>query len=468
MAYNPPIMSSSNKMPSRFLILALWLMLPLHKADLSAQDLPPAYAITNITIHQAGQESLPSATIIWRDGIITDVGQNIPIPFDAFTIDAGDSLHLYPGFIDALNVWGSPDDKWEDQPGSTPGSPSYERAGIAPHKKLSNLFIRSKEGEEALKRGFTVANLTPKGRMLPGSSELFLIDAEIQSSTLLSETGLVFRFQSSGGGWTSRAYPSTDMAVIAKFRQLLYDAKALDEHIRFSDSRNGGSLPVVERDPVLMSLIPVLNGEKKLFFELANAEDLDRLFTLQDEFGFQVTLITGQDITEWAEELIRREIAVLSTLRVPKKPDWMKEDDEEEAEAQSDSLEESSESRPQWKIEEERLFNARQKQVWSQEMKALSSLREAGVEIGFSGIGISSKDAQSYIKLLLEEGGLSEDDLLGMMTTSNAKILGLGDRLGSLKKGSIASFSIFSEPFTAKDASVAMSVTNGHLFKWEN
>lgn len=466
MAYNPLIMSSLNKLPLRFLVLALWLMLLFHKADLSAQDLPPAYAITNITIHQAGQESLPSATIIWRDGIITDVGQNIPIPFDAFRIDAGDSLHLYPGFIDALNVWGSPDDKWEEEPGSTPGTPSYERAGIAPHKKLSNLLIRSKEGEEALKRGFTVANLTPKGRMLPGSSELFLINAEIQSSTLLSETGLVFRFQSSGGGWTSRAYPSTDMAVIAKFRQLLYEAKALDEHILFSESRNGGSLPVVERDPVLMSLIPVLNGEKKLFFELANAEDLDRFFTLQDEFGFQATLITGQDITDWSQELIRRDIAVLSTLRVPKKPDWMKE--EEEGESQADSLEESSSTQPQWKIEEERLFNARQKQVWSQEVKALSSLRKAGVEVGFSGLGISSKDSKSYIKLLLEEGELSEDDLLGMMTTSNAKILALGDRLGSLKKGSIASFSIFSDPFTAKDASVTMSVTNGHLFKWED
>lgn len=462
-------MSSLNKLPSRFILfLTLWLILRIDQIDLSAQDLPPAYAITNITIHQAGQESLPSATIVWRDGVITDVGQNISIPFDAFTINAGDSLHLYPGFIDALNVWGSPDDKWEDEPGSTPGSPSYERAGIAPQKKLSNLLIRSKEGEEALKRGFTVGNLTPKGRMLPGSSELFLIDAEIQNSTLLSETGLVFRFQSSGGGWTSRAYPSTDMAVIAKFRQLLYDAKALHEHIQFSESRNGGSLPVVERDPVLMSLIPVINGEKKLFFELANAEDLDRLFTLQDEFGFQITLITGQDITDWSEELIRREIAVLSTLRVPKKPDWMKEDEKDQSEAQSDSSEESSESIPQWKIEEERLFNARQKQVWSQEVKALSILKGSGVEIGFSGIGVSSKDAQSYIKLLLEEGGFSEDDLLRMMTTNNAKILGLGDRLGSLKKGSIASFSIFTDPFTAKDASVAMSVTNGHLVNWED
>jgi len=450
------------------LILPIWLILSFSiSLKIYAQDQPPAYAVTNVTIHQAGLEPILSGTVIWRDGVITDVGEDLTIPFDAFTIDAGDSLHLYPGFIDGLNVLGSPDDKWEELPGSTPGSPTYERAGVAPQRSPSSMLTRSKDGEEALKRGFTSVNLVPKGRMLPGSTELALIHYEIQKSTLIKETGTLFRFQGSGGGWTSRAYPSTDMAVIAKFRQLLYEATALDEHLQFLESRNGSSLPVVDKDPVLMALIPILKGEKSLFFELANSEDLDRFFALQDEFGFRAVIITGVDITDWSGEIKRRNIQVLSTLRVPDKPKWLVEEEKKEGEEDSVETEPQVEAQPEWKIEEERLFNARQKQAWTQEVKSLSALLNSGVTVGYAGIGTSAKEFRNYIKLLLEDGQLTSEDLLKMMTTSNAEIFGLNERLGSIRPGAIASFTIFSDEFTAKDTDAIMTVTNGQIHNWE-
>jgi len=257
------------------------------------------------------------------------------------------------------------------------------------------------------------------------------------------------------------------MAVIAKFRQLLYEATALDEHLQFSETRNGSSLPVVDKDPVLMALIPILQGEKPLFFELSNSEDLDRFFILQDEFGFRSVIITGEDITDWSGELMKRNIPVLSTLRVPEKPKWLVEEEEKEGKEDSVASEQPEENQPEWKIEEERLYNARQKQAWTQEVKSLSALLNSGVTVGYAGIGTSAKEFRNYIKLLLEDGQLTSEDLLKMMTTSNAEIFGLNERLGSIRPGAIASFTIFSDEFTAKDTDAIMTVTNGQIHNWE-
>lgn len=461
--------------PTKRLVVCIgvWLNISLICSQLRAQDLPPAYAITNVTIHQFGKAPVVSGTVIWRDGVVTEAGNNVSIPFDAYTIDGGDSLHIYPGFIDGLNTWGSPKEDWSDEPKLAPGTPTFIRAGVRPQRKPSDLLVKStKEFENALKNGFTAANLIPIGRMLPGSPELFLMDDQVDASDAYSSGGILFQFEGSGGGWTDRAYPSTDMAVIAKFRQLMYDAIALNDHLQLSKTRNGLSLPVAERDPVLMALIPILNQEEPLYFYLDQSEDLERFFVLQDEFGFKSVLVTSENITEWADELKRREIPVLATLRVPKKPKWMTEEENRTKQSTADSLkasehvEEVEDSRPQWKIEEERLFRARQKQAWMSEIQSIGELRKTGVKIGYAGFQTTLKDLRSTISDLLKYGVLTQDDLLGMMTVMNADILGLSGRFGTIDKGSIASFSVFDKEFSAERTNVVMTVSNGQLFNW--
>ncbi len=454
-------------------ISIFFLFIPISNQVIS-QDLPPAYALTNVTVHRVGQAPISSGTLVWRDGVIQEMGIDVSIPFDAFTIDGGDSLHVYPGFIDALNTWGSPAEEWSDEPKTTPGMPTYVRAGIRPERRASETHVRtSTEYINALKNGFTSGNLVPKGRMLPGRVEFFLLDEELEASNLYRSGGRLFQLEGAGGGWTDRAYPSTDMAVIAKLRQLFYEAIALREHLQFSQNRTGASLPVPDHDPVLLSLISILSGEEPLYFYLKQAEDLDRFFTLQDEFGFKAVLVTGENISEWAPEILRRDIPVLSTFFVPKKSDWMKNETRYSTDIQTDTLknegkeDELPETRPQWKIEEERLFQMRQKQAWLTHVNSLSVLKNSGVQLGFAGYGTSLKDWRENLLLLLEHGNLSAEELLFMMTQSNATILGVGDRLGTLSEGGIASFSVFSDEFTADKSKVIMTVAKGDVMEWK-
>lgn len=443
-------------------------------APVQSQDSPPAMALTSVTLHQADGSVLPGASIVWRDGVIQAAGSGIQIPFDAYVIDGGDSLHVYPGFIDGLNTWGSPDGPAYSGSTGTPGSPTPARAGVQPERTPStHMQADHKDYEQALKAGFTSANLVPDGRMLPGTSETALIDGSFSRADVIGgPSALVFRFQGAGGGWTDRAYPSTDMAVMAKFRQTMYDAQALLDHIRYTESRGGGELPVPERDPVLESMFPVLNGTLPVLFETDSPEDLERFLLIKDEFGFDAILASGKELSSRAGMLRQRGIPVLASIDVPDKPDWMKEQEKEASAAadsasapadseQADAEDGDAEELPAWAKAERDAFQARQREAWNRAVGNIRALREAGVTVGYAGHGLELKDLPGKLRLLVEDGGLTETDLLEMMTSNTARILGRDARMGSLKTGAIANLAVFDKPFTQSKASVVMTVTNG-------
>src|SRR5699024_11892917 len=92
---------------SIFICVAFWIFAAV---DASAQS-PPAQAFDNVTIHTANGQTIGGGTIVWRDGIIEAIGQDVTIPLDDYVRVGGDSLHVYPGVIDGMSLWGIPDRK---------------------------------------------------------------------------------------------------------------------------------------------------------------------------------------------------------------------------------------------------------------------------------------------------------------------------------------------------------------------
>ena len=90
----------------------------------------PAHAITNVTVHMADGSTIENTNIVWRNGIIEQVGVNATIPFDAFVIDGGDSSHV---FQDLLMGWpfGGVDVSRDLPRLENPGKPPYDRAGLS-------------------------------------------------------------------------------------------------------------------------------------------------------------------------------------------------------------------------------------------------------------------------------------------------------------------------------------------------
>ncbi len=417
----------------------------------------PAEAFENVIIHTADGNTIESGSIVWRDGVITSMGENATIPFDAYVYDGGDSLHVYPGFIDGLAQWGSPDIENNSGTPDEPGNPSYERAGIQPQRyPADQLKSDDKALAEAPKHGFTTALLSFKGRMLPGQADLFFINGEkTQEQLLQSGVGITAQFEEAGGA----AYPSTTMALMVQFRQLFNEARALKEQQHYFASTTG-DYPAPKQDKVLEALYPVMEQEKPFYFVVNTKENIERLFWLQDELGFDVVIVSGKEAYKKADALRERNIPVLASVDLPEEPEWRAAEDEEKETEKVEEVEEIT--------EEMRVFRERQLEAYKADIENISKLIEAGVKVGYASNGLTLTDIGKNLKVLKEEGGLSESQLLRLMTQSTADILGYGQKLGDLRQGRIASFTVFSKPFMEEDAEALYSVTDGNITEFES
>lgn len=410
----------------------------------SAQAVP-SQAFTNVTLHFADGSSVSKATILWRNGSIEAAGVNVPIPFDAKVIDGGDSLHIYPGWIDGMTEWAMPEIPRDNARVPDPGNPTYDRAGIQPHRMPHQMVVgNSRDFTDWRKLGFTAAGVAPRGFMLPGHIDLMSIhgtEASDQGRLLVQGMGMRASLQSSPG-----VNPSTTMGVMARYRQLMFDAQALRANTRlFASNTNAYVAP--ESDPVLEALWPVMDGKMTVFFSADNPEDIRRAFRLRDEFGFKLVIVSGRNAWMMASELAQQKVSVLATLNFPAKPSFM-------SQTSKDSVDKRS--------TEHKAHNQRQEEAWKAEVANIKTLLDAGVMVGFSGVGLRSADFNARVKDL-KEIGLTDQHIVQVFSTNTAKIMGHGNLLGDLKSGMIAGFGVYTHPISDSKSKLNYSVAFGDV-----
>lgn len=231
----------------------------------------------------------------------------------------------------------------------------------------------------------------------------------------------------------------------------MYDAEALKTHIEYHSSNT--QMPAPNRNDVLEALFPLLDKSKPLYFTVDSKEDIERLFLYQDEFGFDLVIVSGKEAYDKAEELTRRNIPVLASINISDAPKWYT--------AENDSSKEEKKV-----TEEEQIFRDRQLEAWMAEVKNIKMLMDSGVKVGYSSAGMTIKDISKKIEILLKEGGLTEPDLVKLMTTNTAQILGIQSSFGSLSKGKNASFTVFDKPVFDEKVKAVSSVSNGHIYEF--
>lgn len=414
----------------------------------------PAEAFENVIIHTTDGGIINGGTIVWRKGIIRSVGKEVAIPFDAYVRDGGDSLHVYPGFIDGMALWGSPDARSPAGTPDEPGNPEYERAGIQPQRSPSEHLKASDPAlEKAAEIGFTAAAVGLKGQMLPGQVDLFFVRGKKTPEHLL-ERGLGVRaqFKEARGS----VYPATTMGLMAQFRQLFYDAKAQKQQQEYFASVSSG-YPAPPKEQVLAALYPVMGRQQPFFFVADSPENIERIFWLQDELGFEVVLVSAKQAYKKSDELLRRDIPVLASIDFPEKPDWMSDDKDSD-----ENGEEGEVTEEMWR------FRERQQKAYEERINNIHSLREAGVRVGYASNGLKVADIRKNLLVLKEETDMNEGQLLDLLTQSTADILGYGQRLGVLKEGRLANFTVFDKPFTEEKARALFSVSDGEVTELES
>jgi hypothetical protein len=412
----------------------------------------PAEAFENVTIHTADGNTIEGGTIVWRNGIITHMGKDVSIPFDAYVRDGGDSLHVYPGFIDGMAYWGSPDQDNNIETPDEPGNPSYARAGIKTNRHSADHLNAGDDAlAEAPKHGFTTAALGIEGQMLPGQIDFFFVQgADTKDNVIESGKGMLAQFESARG----QAYPSTTMGVMSQFRQLFHDAKALQQQEQYFASVSS-NYPAPAQNKTLEALYPIMDQEQPFFFIADSKENIERMFWLQDELGFDVVLVSGEEAYTKADELVERNIPVLASIDFPDEPEWRQEKEEKK--------------KKQKKLtDEQKNFRDRQLKAYQADIRNINKLIEAGVQVGYASNGLDLSDVKESLKTLSEDGQLTEEQILQMLTQNTANILGYGQRLGDLQEGRLANFTVFTEPFMNEDTQSLYSVSDGMIMEFES
>ena len=240
-------------------ILLIHLGITVHGQDVRVlPSVSRSYAITQVTIHQGPGRKVEKGTILIKNGLIAAVGKNIPIPSDAILLK-GDSLYVYPGFIDGLSriAVTKPKEEPSKERQKDPGNPPAEAAGITPSQDVRALISPvDKSIEEWRALGFTTTQVVPYGGMLPGSSAIaFLGGTNATDMTLVGKSALYSELQPA-----DRMYPNTILGILAKWKELYRQASLAKSYAGvYASNRTGLESPGSDR--ILESFYPVIDKQ---------------------------------------------------------------------------------------------------------------------------------------------------------------------------------------------------------------
>ena len=404
------------------------------------------FAIRNARIVQAPGEVLERGTVVMRDGLITAVGADATIPYDAHIIE-GDSLTVYAGFIDGLSYVAIPEA--ETQRNSDPvnsADPPPERAGIQPNQSARDHIDPSHASVGALREiGFTVAHVVPRGRMLPGNGSIVLLTGEEASDMVLRPD--VSQFMQFAGA--SGVYPATPMGVMAKLRQLFGEAErssGMERQYR----ENPAGIERPSYDPILQAFHPVISGEKPLFI-LADGTDgameVHRAIELRDELGFSLALAGLNQGFHAIGALNEADVPLFLTLALPAESDTANGDPDS---TDVDTVRAITPQEPATffvsdlrtrsfeDVEREAENLSARKALFRERYVATAAeLHEAGLRFGFTTVNSEPKDIRNNIREMID-AGLSEDAALAALTIDGARLLGIDRNVGTIEPGKLA------------------------------
>jgi hypothetical protein len=419
------------------------------------------YAITNATVIQGPGRKLEKGTVIIRDGLIASVGKNPNIPANAILIK-GDSLFVYPGFIDGLSRNGVIKPKEDpaqakDRP-KDPGNPAPEVAGITPYNDVRLTINPSEKNIDDFRSvGFTVAQVVPYGGMLPGSAAIVLYSGKSADEMLLVPKSAFYSELTPA----QRVYPNTVIGVMSKWRELYKQAQLQKNYeSTYATNRSGAARPITNR--TTEAFYPVIDKKQAVLFEADKYLDMQRVFTLQQEFGFPLLLGDVKEGWDAIGKVKANGSKVFLSLDLPEDKSFEVKVDMKE-QAKKDSL-----AGMEKKITAEReALEKRKTASIAQYTAQASTFQKSGITFGFSTLTVKPSDVQKNIRRMIA-AGLSEDDAVAALTTSPAALLGISDRVGSVDQGKIANLVLCDKSYFHEKSKVKFVFVDGVLYKYES
>ena len=453
--------------PFRVLSCLIFLV-SISSASLSGQNsdspkqLSRTFYLKNCFVIPQPGSLLSGQNIIIKDGFISEIGTAVKIPFDAQIVLA-DSLYVYAGFIDAHSNTGIAKPENKDRAKvQDPGNPPNDVAGITPHISGSDLFKSlDKSVADMRSAGFAIAQVAPRGLMLPGQNSIFLLGEGANDKMLLkSNTSQNFQLEANRG-----VYPSTSIAILAKFRDLYKNANITGLHEeKFKLNPAGLSRPDYNKE--LMAMYPVTIKKMPLYFVASRTKDVHKALSLKDELGFDMVLTEVKQGWHYLDRIKKSSIPVLLSLELPEedKKDTKKEGDAPEKK-DSTATKDVKKVVKEEKNPEKDGFDQKKEASIKQYLEQAGLFEKQGVKFGFSYMTVKPADIRKNLRKLIQNG-LSENYALAALTTHPAQILGISHLAGTVEKGKIANLVITDKPYFDEKATIKYVFVDGQKYEF--
>jgi len=400
------------------------------------------FALTNATVITSPGSMLTEATVVVRNGLILNVGQNVNIPANAEVIDAT-GLYVYPAFIDGMSNTGAERPENPERPRDlfTPDPPN-EYAGITPERSVVAQLDASNSSIASMRKtGFAISHTVPYGRMLPGSGSLILLkDADHADEMIMARDVALYAQWVGAPG----AYPGNILGMMAKWRNLYRNAELNKQHAdMYAENPSGLARPTSSR--VSQAFYPVLTKEKPVMFDVSGMLDVRRAMRLQNDLGFTLMVAGVTQAFELVDEFKATGVPVFLSLDLPDEPKEIKSDD---------------------KSDEVAALEARRMEFYKKHVGQAGLLAQEGIQFGFSSKGASGGKIMANIRTMIENG-LSEDIALAALTTNPAQMLGIDQVTGTVESGKLANLLVSTAPVFEKDAQIKMMFVDGDKYEYD-
>jgi len=409
--------------------------------DVQAQFREPpraaAYALQNATVVDAMGQRREGMTVVVRGPVIESIGRGAAVPADARVL-AGDSLVVYPGLIDAHGKAAHvlPADSIDRRTVKS-WAPTREAIGFRPHREIADyLTVTASDAAAQRRAGIVAVAVHPTDGLMPGQGALLLLraDAAGPADMLLDPSlGPVFTLRSRRG-----FYPSTGMGTLAWYRQTFLDAARQTRiaQAASNDARGIGLLPF-DRDYAMLQ--SVSGGAVPVWFLANTSSEIRQVLLLSEELGLRPIIVGAREAWKLADELKRRDIAVLASVDFTKPKQWKPESAD------------SASSEP---------GVLRERRAIEDEYRNAGRLAEAGVRFALVSNGGEADLLAGTRKAITY--GLSEAAALQALTLTPAALLGV-PALGRLEAGAPANFVVANGPLFGRDTRVRYTMVAGVL-----
>lgn len=363
-----------------------------------AARVPRAFSIVGATIHTASGPDIPDGTIVVRDGKIVSVAAGVAAPADAPVVD-GRGKHVYPSLFPPLTALGlkeiSAVRSTIDQSEIGEINPDA-RASLAVNFD-SELLPVARSG------GVLVAGITPAGGIVAGTVAAMRLEGWTREDATLRDPAAVTVH------WPELAIDrSPTAAVSVKAQEKRRDAALEKLKNAFRDARGYAAargaegkagVPRHAIDPKLEALVPAVEGRVPVVVaanELAQIRDAVRW---AQEESLKVVIWGGADAWRMADELAKAGVPVVvdSPLDLPRRGD----------------------------------------EPYDTAFANAGKLAQAGVRVVFNEGGDDGSNVRNlpHLAATAVTFGFPREKAVAAMTLEPARLLGVGDRLGSIEPG---------------------------------